>query len=79
MAFSFTKIYNRKDGTIGRKKDVHLTRNISYIEPVKIRDNTNPKSEPIDCTKLYYCDSFIIVEMRMLDFIEQMTDKLEFV
>lgn len=74
----FTKIYRMKDGTIGRKSGIHLTKNFSYLEPASLKEKETDR-EGIPCTKIFYNDKYIMIEMRPADFILAISHKVEFI
>lgn len=83
MAIEFTKIFNKPDGTIGRKEGVRLASGISYIEPCFIGNKNKEGGDEIPhnkipCTKLFYGSTYVVLEIRISDFLELVCPKIEF-
>lgn len=61
-----------------RKGGVKLTTSISYIEPCKLRDKTIQNAKEIDCTKVFFGDNFIVLEMTILDFLKESEPQISY-
>lgn len=78
----FTKIFKDKQrGNIVRKSGVRITKNISYIEPTIITSDVvkDGKKEEVDCTKIFFGEQYLTIDMKISDFLKELEPLNEFI
>lgn len=78
----FTKIFKDKtNGDIVRKQGVRITKNISYIEPSIMTSDVekNGKKEKVDCTKIFFGEQYLTIDMTIADFLKEIEPLNEFI